>query len=135
MPDSILIVTVVGGVVQDVTGIPPGVTVEVRDYDNGETDALALVDAKGDRYSPDTYESPVDPLGQPYSVLLRLPDYLASDPGETSLVHVRARNRSEAVAIARRQSAEAHAARYESEPEDFAAIALFAGHVFDINPE
>lgn len=43
-------VTVSGGVVQDISGVPRGVEVEVRDYDCDERADETLVDDNGDRY-------------------------------------------------------------------------------------
>lgn len=42
-----IIVTVDGGVVQDIQGIPPGIVVEVRDYDCEGTDETTTKDADG----------------------------------------------------------------------------------------
>jgi hypothetical protein len=50
-----IIVTVSGGVAQGVEGVPPGVEVEIRDYDNGKVDDDALTDEDGGPYSPDLY--------------------------------------------------------------------------------
>jgi len=60
-----VVVTVEGGVVQDVTGIPPSVTVEVHDYDiEGDEDLDVKKDADGNGYWLHTYEgeaTPADP--------------------------------------------------------------------------
>lgn len=53
-----IIVTVVGGVIQHVTNIPPGVRVLVRDYDVQGSDVF---DDKGN------YRLPVDEQGHPYA--------------------------------------------------------------------
>jgi len=60
-----IVVTVEGGVVQNVDNVPPGVTVEVHDYDlQGDEDTRVETDADGNRYRLGTYageDAPADP--------------------------------------------------------------------------
>jgi hypothetical protein len=51
-----VVVTVEGGVVQNVDNVPPGVTVEVHDYDlQGDEETGLATDADGNRYRLGTY--------------------------------------------------------------------------------
>lgn len=60
MPSRIII-WIQGGVIQGVTGIPTGVTVEARDYDTQDLDSEclkdAIVDEDGDKYFASEWES------------------------------------------------------------------------------
>jgi hypothetical protein len=54
---AVIRVTVVGGVVQQVAGVPPGVRVEVWDYDTeGAREDECEVDAEGDAFTRAIYE-------------------------------------------------------------------------------
>ena len=68
-PAKPIIVTVEGGVVQNVSNIPAGIAIEVRDYDNGEeateeerADHGMEQDSEGDWYSSEVYSGGADRL-------------------------------------------------------------------------
>ncbi len=54
-------VIVVGGVVQDVENIPPGIEVVVADYDTDGIDLNLRADENGDRFVEAIYESEASP--------------------------------------------------------------------------
>jgi hypothetical protein len=60
VPQKQILITMDGGVIQDINDIPPGVQVVVRDYDIEDVDSAELTaDENGDEYIESVYnESP-----------------------------------------------------------------------------
>lgn len=60
--DDAIVITVEGGVIQDVEGIPPGVTVRVLDFDTEgcDEDTMNIVNDKGERAIVSEYSKPAN---------------------------------------------------------------------------
>lgn len=57
-PKHIILITVEGGVIQDISDIPPNVVVQIHDYDvEGIEEDKLRPDARGDLYYPMYWES------------------------------------------------------------------------------
>lgn len=80
-------------------------------------------------------------MNKKYTVLLLYPDYMGSDNPrgfETFLAHVLADNPAAAVFAGRKQAAGANNDDHGddfADPDDFAILAVFKGHLTDLNPE
>ena len=76
---------------------------------------------------------------KPYTVLLLYPDYLNDNYDDTFLAYVKAENPEGAVDVAQRACSNAYSAKDDAEedrpdPNAFAPLVVFAGHLEDLNP-
>ena len=140
-----ILITVEGGVIQDIEGVPAGIVVEVRDYDRDgdrehptwseEHQAFVGVwtgkspEEAGAKLLSNFAHAEPSPEEKPYSVLLLYPDYANDSGHETYYAFVTALDSLVAVRKAQKAASEAQIG-VEIDPDDFAPLLVTEGHHF-----